>query len=82
MYNLVMMIRDQIVKESMMIKMLMRTKTMMRIRRGKMPKEKQQTATSQTSLTKWKMIQIAIMIAIMRIMMRTKRSMKTIIKHQ
>ena len=42
MYNLVITMRHQVVKESMMIKMLMRTKSMMMIRRGKMSKEKQQ----------------------------------------
>ena len=40
MYNPVMKMRHQIIKESMIRKILMRTKTMLMIRRGKMPKEK------------------------------------------
>ena len=40
MYNIVMTMRHQIVKESMMRKILMRTKMMWMIRRGKIPKEK------------------------------------------
>ena len=51
MYNLVMTMRHQIVKESTMRKISMRTKTMMMIRRGKIPKEKQPIVTFQNSLT-------------------------------
>ena len=46
MYNLVLMMRYQVVKESAMIKILTRTKIMMMIRRGKMPKEKMTTKTT------------------------------------
>ena len=46
MYNLAMTMRHQIVKESMMRKTLIRTKKMMMIRRGKIPKEKITTKTT------------------------------------
>ena len=49
--NLIMTMSHQVVKEAMMTKKLTRTKTIMRIRRGKIPKEKKQTKTYQTSLT-------------------------------
>ena len=80
MYNLVTTMRHHVVTEPMMIKML--TKTMMRTKREKMTKEKQQTATVQISVTEWKITKIAIVIAIMGVRTRTKRSTKTMIEHQ
>ena len=49
MFNLVMTMRNQVVKESMMMKKVMRTTIMMMIRRDKISKEKQQIKTSKTS---------------------------------
>ena len=79
MYNLLMTMRYQVVTATM------KSRNLLLPMRKKITKEKQQTETkreesSQNSLTKWSTTKRVTVRAIIRVMMRTKRREKIIIK--